>query len=204
MAQIENSAVARKGKTFSRNKKQLLRIDMTPMVDLGFLLITFFVFTTTISQPTATDLFMPRDDTKDPQPLPKSLALTILLDDNDKLYYYHGDFNDALKANEIYETNYSTYAGIGKVIRQKQNDIDASKKFPEGRRGIMLLIKPGPNANYKNVVDVLDEATINDVRKWNLSGGNQTQGFNSITKKFEFCFLSWSRITAPAKNELYA
>jgi biopolymer transport protein ExbD len=166
MAQIENSAVARKGKTFSRNKKQLLRIDMTPMVDLGFLLITFFVFTTTISQPTATDLFMPRDDTKDPQPLPKSLALTILLDDNDKLYYYHGDFNDALKANEIYETNYSTYAGIGKVIRQKQNDIDASKKFPEGRRGIMLLIKPGPNANYKNVVDVLDEATINDVRKY--------------------------------------
>jgi biopolymer transport protein ExbD len=51
MAQIENTASVRKGKSFSHNKKQVIRIDMTPMVDLGFLLITFFVFTTTMSTP---------------------------------------------------------------------------------------------------------------------------------------------------------
>ena len=62
MAQIENSAFERKGKTFSHTKKQILRIDMTPMVDLGFLLITFFVFTTAISTPMVTDLYMPKDD----------------------------------------------------------------------------------------------------------------------------------------------
>lgn len=166
MAQIESSALGRKEKTFSHNKKQMLQIDMTPMVDLGFLLITFFVFTTTISQPKAADLFMPKDDTSDPQPLPMSLALTVLLDDNSRIYYYHGDFNDALKANAIYETNYSTYEGIGKVIRQKQKDIDAGKKFPDGRKGLMVLIKPTASANYKNLVDALDEATINDVRKY--------------------------------------
>ena len=139
---------------------------MTPMVDLGFLLITFFVFTTTMSTQKATDLFMPKESINDPMPLPKSLALTILLDDNNKIYYYHGDFNEALKANEIFETNYSTYNGIGKVIMQKQKEIDAGGKFAEGRKGLMLLIKPTPSSNYKNVIDALDEAVINDVRKY--------------------------------------
>ena len=166
MSQIENSATERKGKSFSHNKKQILRIDMTPMVDLGFLLITFFVFTMTISTPTITDLYMPKDNLKDSSELPKSLALTMLLDDNNKIYYYHGDFSDALKANEIFETNYSTYAGMGEVIRLKQKDIDASGKFTEGRKGMMLLIKPTSKSVYKNVIDAMDEAVINDVKKY--------------------------------------
>jgi len=166
MAQIENTASVRKGKSFSYNKKQVIRIDMTPMVDLGFLLITFFVFTTTMSTPKATDLFMPKDDTTHPQPLPNSLALSLLLDNNNKVYYYNGDFKEAANANKIYETNYSTYGGIGKIIRQKQKDIDASGKFADGRKGLMLLIKPTSGSVYKNVIDALDEAVINDVRKY--------------------------------------
>jgi len=142
-------------------------IDMTPMVDLGFLLITFFVFTTTISTPTVTDLYMPGDKpvTVLPQ-LSNSLALTLILDDNNKIYYYHGDFNDAIKSNEIFETNYSTYSDIGKIIRQKQKDIDASGKFVEGRKGLMMLIKPTSKSVYKDVVDAMDEAVINDVKKY--------------------------------------
>src|SRR6185436_1881644 len=166
MAQIENTASVRKGKSFSHNKKQVIRIDMTPMVDLGFLLITFFVFTTTMSTPKATDLFMPKDDTTHPQPLPNSLALSLLLDDNNKVYYYNGDFKEAANANKIFETSYSTYEGMGKIIRQKQKDIDASGKFADGRKGLMLLIKPTSGSVYKNVIDALDEAVINDVRKY--------------------------------------
>ena len=167
MAQIESSASERKGRSFSHNKKHSLMIDMTPMVDLGFLLITFFVFTTTISTPTVTDLYMPGDKpvTVLPQ-LSNSLALTLILDDNNKIYYYHGDFNDAIKSNEIFETNYSTYSGIGKIIRQKQKDIDASGKFVEGRKGLMMLIKPTSKSVYKDVVDAMDEAVINDVKKY--------------------------------------
>src|SRR4029078_6685546 len=99
MAQIENTANGRKGRSFAHNKKQVLRIDMTPMVDLGFLLITFFVFTTTMSTPKATDLFMPKDDLTHPQSLHNSLALSLLLDDNNKVYYYNGDFKEAANAN---------------------------------------------------------------------------------------------------------
>ena len=166
MAQIENSAAKQKGKSFSTAKKQILRIDMTPMVDLGFLLITFFVFTTTMSTPKAADLFMPKEAPDTPTELPKSLALTVLLDENDKLYYYNGDLEEAIKANEIFETDFSTYEGISKVIRQKQKDIDASGKFPDGHRGLMMIIKPTSSSVYKNVIDALDEVTINDVRKY--------------------------------------
>ena len=167
MAQIENNANVRKGRSFSHNKKQIIRIDMTPMVDLGFLLITFFVFTTTMSIPKATDLFMPSDKPVTiPPELPNSLALSLLLDDNNKVYYYNGDFTEAANTNKIFETNYSTFEGIGKIIRQKQKDIDASGKFADGRKGLMLLIKPTSESVYKNVIDALDEAVINDVRKY--------------------------------------
>ena len=166
MAQIENTANMRKGRSFSHNKKQIIRIDMTPMVDLGFLLITFFVFTTTMSTPKATDLFMPKDDTTHPQPLPNSLALSLLLDDNNKIYYYNGDFHEAASTNKVFETSYSIYEGIGKIIRQKQKEIDASGKFVDGRMGLMILIKPTSKSSYKNVIDALDEVIINDVKKY--------------------------------------
>ena len=164
MALMENS-VERKGKSFSHNKKQLTIIDMTPLVDLGFLLITFFVFTTTIATPTMTDLYMPKDS-MDSTKLSEDLSLTVLLDGDDKVYYYEGAFNKAAAAHRIFETGYSTYSGMGKIIRQKQKDIDQSKKFVDGRKGLMILIKPTSNSVYKNVVDALDEAMINDVKKY--------------------------------------
>ena len=176
MAQIENSANERKGRSFSHTKKQAIRIDMTPMIDLGFLLITFFVFTTTISTPTVTDLYMPKDTVDiDPPKLIDDLALTLLLDDNNKVYYYNGVFNDAVRSNKIFETNYSTYTGLGTIIRQKQKDIDASGKFPDGRKGLMMLIKPTSKSAYKNVVDALDEAVINDVKKYAIIEPNAAE-----------------------------
>ena len=168
MAQLENTAIDRQGKGFSARKKQILRIDMTPMVDLGFLLITFFVFTTTISTPTVTDLFM-ADDTKiDPKPpkLPDELALSLLLDQHNTVYYYNGKWEDAKNNKRVFETNYSTWKGIGNVIREKQKKVQASGKFLKGKDEIMILIKPASGSNYKNIVDALDEMLINDVKKY--------------------------------------
>ena len=135
MAQIENTAFMREGKSFSHSKKQILRIDMTPMVDLGFLLITFFVFTTTMSIPKATDLFMPSDK-PDPKPpkLIDDLALTILLIENNKIYYYNGNWEDAKNNNQIFETNYSTYNGIGKIMMNGINPLIRNNTIGAGSR----------------------------------------------------------------------
>src|SRR5258705_12968038 len=81
-----------------RMKKHSLRTDMTPMVDLGFLLITFFVFTAQLNKPSVVKLNMPKES-KDSTTLGESNALTILLDGNDRVYYYHGDWKKASAKN---------------------------------------------------------------------------------------------------------
>jgi biopolymer transport protein ExbD len=148
-----------------RMKRHSIRTDMTPMVDLGFLLITFFVFTAQLSKPSVVKLNMPTDGP--PSHLGESNALTVLLDDNDRVYFYHGDWKDASAKNEIFETNLSETNGLGKVIREKQLQLDVSNK-KEGRNGLMLLIKPGQQASYKNVIDALDETMINAVKKYTI------------------------------------
>src|ERR1039457_2056618 len=93
MAEMEvKSGGEKKGPGVKKGKKQSTRVDLTPMVDLGFLLITFFIFTTTMSQATAMRLFLPKDaDKPQDQNLAKqSGALTILLGKDNNVFYYEG------------------------------------------------------------------------------------------------------------------
>ncbi len=160
----ESPVNPRKRRGVIRMVKHNLRVDMTPMVDLGFLLITFFVITTELAKPTAMNLYMPKDGGP-PTELGASNALTVLLD-KDKMYYYNGDWKDAIKTGGIIETNFSGTADLRKVIGEKQLLLDVTQKNKEGRDGLMLLIKPGNEVSYKNVVDVLDETTISMVKKY--------------------------------------
>ena len=140
------------------------RTDMTPMVDLGFLLITFFVFTAEMSKPSTLKLYMPKQEGP-PTKLAMSNALSVLLDDNDRVYYYHGDWKDAFATNQVFKTSLSVSDGLGKVVRDKQKWLDVNN-LKEKRNGLMLLIKPGKGASYKTVIDALDEALINVVSKY--------------------------------------
>jgi len=160
----ESPASSRNRRGVMRMVRHNLKVDMTPMVDLGFLLITFFVITTEMAKPTVMDIFMPRDS-DNPMWLGQSNALTVLLD-NDKVYYYNGDWKDAIKSGEIKETSFSGTNDLRKIIGEKQRQLDLIPKSKEGRDGLMMLIKPGSKASYKNVVDVLDEATISRVKKY--------------------------------------
>jgi len=148
-----------------RMKKRSLRTDMTPMVDLGFLLITFFVFTAEMSKPAIVNLYMPKDGIK--TPLGNSDALTVLLDDNNRIYYYHGNWKDALATNQVFKTNLSLTDGLGMVVREKQQWLDVNNK-KERRKGLMLLIKAGKKAAYHNIIDALDEVLINKVTKYTI------------------------------------
>ena len=142
----------------NRYTKSALRIDMTPMVDLGFLLITFFIFTTTVSEPTVTKLYMPADG--DGTNIAESNAVTVLLADKDKIYCYEGKWQDALRNHKIVTTNYQMHTGLGKIIRDKQASLGGNKE------ALMLLIKPSAQSSYKNVIDALDETMINDLGRY--------------------------------------
>jgi biopolymer transport protein ExbD len=161
-----------------RMKRHNLRTDMTPMVDLGFLLITFFVFTVQLIKPSVVKLNMPKES-KDSTTLGESNALTVLLDNNDRVYYYHGDWEKASTKNEIFETNLSVTDGLGKIIREKQQWLDVNNT-KERRDGLMLLIKPVKEASYQNVIDTMDEALINVVKKYAIlkAGPNEVEWMN--------------------------
>ena len=142
----------------NRAKKAQLKIDMTPLVDLGFLLITFFIFTTTMSNPAVTKLFMPANG--DSTISNENLSLTVLLNSNDSIYYFHGKWDEAVKSNEVYRTNFNVASGIGKIIREKQ------KMLGERKDELTLLIKPLENSSYSSLMNALDEVMINKVKKY--------------------------------------
>lgn len=163
MAEI-NTPDAAGGRTGVRRSKKLsTKVDLTPMVDLGFLLITFFIFTTTMSDPKITKLIMPKDS-KDSSSVGLSNALTIIPLANNRVFYYHGELTSALKTNAWGITSFSEQNGIGRIVRTKQAALDKIK--PGNRKDLMLMIKPAPESNYQNVVNALDEALINDVKHY--------------------------------------
>lgn len=141
------------------------RIDMTPMVDLGFLLITFFILTTSMTEKRVTKLVMP-DDKGSPTDIKQSHAVSVLVGDHGKVFVYNGKWEDAIAAQQVIESSYDEYRGIGQMIRQKQQWLSAHDL--EGRNALVLLIKPAPGASYKNLIDALDEATINDVQRYTI------------------------------------
>ena len=173
----------KKGPGVKKAKKLSTRVDMTPMVDLGFLLITFFIFTATMNEPTAMDLNMPKDtDKEDEQTKTKqSGALTVMLGKDNKVFYYEGELTNE-NASQIFQQ--TTFKGIRDEIIKKKNAVIAAyrtdpaceeKAKKEGKRvsdckqqDFFVVIKPTEDATYKNAVDILDEMTINDVKRYAL------------------------------------
>ncbi|HZJ61614.1 MAG TPA: biopolymer transporter ExbD [Chitinophagaceae bacterium] len=182
MAQIEgggDSGSHKKGPGVKKAKKLSTRVDMTPMVDLGFLLITFFIFTTTMSSPKALNLNMPKD-TKNEEELNKakeSGALTIMLGKNNGVYYYEGQL--APDGSNFKTANFATIRDeiINKkkdVIKTHVHDSNCPKIWAENKgdknscldRDFVVVIKPDEDATYRNTVDILDEMTINNVKRY--------------------------------------
>jgi biopolymer transport protein ExbD len=158
----------RKRAGVGRMVKHNLKIDMTPMVDLGFLLISFFVITTELSKPSAMSLIMPKDSTLQPTELAESKAMTVLLS-NKTAFYYFGKWEDAIKSGSIYTVSFYGKEGLRKTIQDKQLWLDRTDK-EEGRSGLMLLIKADASAQYKRLVNVLDEIAITEVKKYAVVG----------------------------------
>ncbi len=171
MAEVQVQEKGEKGGKV-RSKKQSTRVDMTPMVDLGFLLITFFMFTTTFSKPNVMDLGLPakpKENQKSPDTEIKlSNSISLLLGKDNRIFWHQQD-NTSLTDATLNETTFDR-EGIRNVIKQaKANAADVTK--------FTVIIKPTDDAVYKNFVDILDEMAITksemygvtDPKTWELA-----------------------------------
>jgi biopolymer transport protein ExbD len=137
-----------------RAKKASTKIDMTPMVDLAFLLLTFFMLTTTFNKPQTMEITMPekpKEEDKVPEVNEKKVV-TLILGANDKVYWYHG-----ITDPEVKVTDFSPN-GIRKVLLTQNSQIP----------GMIILIKPSEDSRYKNMVDILDEMNITNMQRFAL------------------------------------
>lgn len=177
MAQMDTASDGGKGKHKGgvRSKKMSTRVDLTPMVDLAFLLISFFMLTTTLNKPKAMELNMPKkvDNPDDQAEVGDCQVMHILLDTLDQVWYYEG-----LKVAGLQKTTFAGDGGIRKEILRKMKAVPAEcppgKKWVDanndgekqpgemvmGPRDAIILIKMLKGARYKNMIDILDEMDI--------------------------------------------
>jgi biopolymer transport protein ExbD len=161
MGEINTAAGgSRHGGAVHKSKKLSTRVDLTPMVDLGFLLITFFMVSMTWSKPKVMQFYSPADGP--PTNYPESATLTVVACDRDRVFYYHGRLEDALQNGNYGFTSYHVVGGIGNTIRQKQQQMEHSRKGFS--KEMTLIIHPVAESNYQNIVNLLDEVVINDIR----------------------------------------
>ena len=152
MAEITNSTSQVNSKV--RSKKASARIDMTPMVDLAFLLLTFFMLTTTFMKPYVMKITMPEevDNTTNQPPVDVKKVLTLVLGAKNRVYWYTGYAKPPLTATDFSST------GVRKLLIEKK----ASTK------GLYVFIKPSAQSRYQNMIDVLDEMVIAGIERYSM------------------------------------
>ena len=187
MTAVGGGGKHKKGQT----KKMSTRVDLTPMVDLAFLLITFFMLTTTLIKPQTMEISMPSKDKvkeEDQSKVKKSLAMTILICGKDSLFYYFGmRTSDDPVDPELILSNYSP-DGIRSALLKKnaeavlkiedlKNKAKSSKmnedtlkarimKLKGAKTAPVILIKAIDNSTYNNLVDILDEMQICNIGRY--------------------------------------
>lgn len=148
-----------------RSKKQNSKVDLTAMVDLAFLLITFFMLTTSLSKPQSMDLSLPNkeDDTTKVEntKVDENRTMTVILGADNKLTYYMG-----LLEKPIGGPKDITYGKDGirrELLKRKKAVLEYSAAKGKPKQGIIVIIKPTKKSNYRNLVDILDEMAITKV-----------------------------------------
>lgn len=161
MAELNTGGGDSKGKKV-RSKKQDAGVDLTAMVDLAFLLITFFMLTTSLSKPQSMNLVMPdKDDTKVNEPVldvADDRTLTILLGEKNKMVWYYGLPKTPIEGPTVvgYGKN-----GIRKELLAKTKSVVA--KYGDPKKGLIVLVKASKKSTYRNLVDIIDEIAITNV-----------------------------------------
>jgi biopolymer transport protein ExbD len=168
--EVKSGGGHKKGPGVKKGKKLSTRIDLTPMVDLGFLLITFFMYTTTMSKPKTMEINMPDNEKVEIEKQTKikaSVAMTVLLSKDHRIYYYEGLADDPTKPPEVKVTYFKPQKGIRDVIIDKKKRLEEQRQTDAtltAKDQVTILIKPDGNSTYDDLVNILDEMAINDVK----------------------------------------
>lgn len=177
-----------------RAKKGSTKIDMTPMVDLAFLLLTFFILTTTMYKPSSLQMTYPvppKPDDPPPPPTQLSNAVTLLLTKNDQIFYYKGEFRK--EATEkgppttltqtnfkdvqklLVENNKQTVAKLNEVAKEFNEKKITEDEYNEKRKAIKgdkdnlkAIIKTDADAKYRNMIDMVDEMDISGIGSYGV------------------------------------
>lgn len=151
----------KKGGGKVRSKKQNSKVDLTAMVDLAFLLITFFMLTTSLSKPKSMDLGLPdkQDEKKDDVIIKtdQRRTVTVILGANDQIKWFHG-LLEAPEVNGKPQTTGYGKEGIRKVLLSRVASVP--QVTGDKDKGLIVIIKPTKKSTYKNLVDILDEMAI--------------------------------------------
>ncbi|HPW98381.1 MAG TPA: biopolymer transporter ExbD [Flavobacterium sp.] len=152
----------KKGGGKVRSKKSNSKVDLTAMVDLAFLLITFFMLTTSLSKPQSMDLGLPDKDEKVDTNIKvdQVRTMTIILGENNKIKWYHGLLESPEPNGKPTDATYGK-DGIRKEILKRVKSIPIATGNP--KKGMIVIIKPTKKSTYRNLVDILDEMAIANV-----------------------------------------
>jgi biopolymer transport protein ExbD len=163
MAEVQRKIITNKT-GIRKSKKHSTRVDLTPMVDLGFLLITFFVFTTSLSTPTAMRLILPKD-TKDSSFTAANKTISLLLTGSNTIYYYNGD-----SVNNMHVTTSANE--IRNILQQKKARVQ--QQYNDAGE-MVALIKPTDDCTFSNLVNTLDEMQINVIKRYVLINASEVE-----------------------------
>ena len=159
MAELNTGDGGGKGDKKVRSKKGNSRVDLTAMVDLAFLLITFFMLTTSLNKPQSMDLGMPDkpkiNEPDNSTPVPDNRSLTVLLGEGNKVKWYLGQFATPLAGPE--QVTYGKDGLRKEILSRKKLILD---EMGDPKKGMIVIIKPSKKSTYRNLVDVLDEMAI--------------------------------------------
>lgn len=189
MAEVNVEGKGQKGGKKVKPKKLSTRVDFTPMVDLGFLLITFFMLTTTMIKPQTMEIAMPSKDkvTEEEQTKIKaSRAVTIILGKNNKIFYYEGtrehdidpvpvstDFSAEGIRKFLLSKNYDIMIKVRELRVKQEKEKMSDEEFEKEKTTIIadksapiILIKPLNDCSYRNLIDILDEMAICNIGRY--------------------------------------
>lgn len=145
----------------TKQRKKLIRVDMTPMVDLGFLLITFFMFTTNFTKPNVMDLGLPAKGPHSPDNVVDVRNQVTFILGKDNRVFYHQQAKEDSNKNNLKETDFNGL-NITKIISEAYNKAPKKENFT-------IIIEPTDDANYKNFVDVLDNIAISKKERYGVT-----------------------------------